>query len=96
MTEGEQKPTPALMIGFFGRNGNAHIAPELNNELKGIEQRKAYIEGLIALLPSPELVVLPELALCSYMVSREVWKYEDDCGRDSSVCGEIIRWRRRL
>ncbi|MBR4462426.1 MAG: carbon-nitrogen hydrolase family protein [Erysipelotrichaceae bacterium] len=60
------------------------FALELNNDLKGIEERKEYIEGLIAQLPSPDLVVLPELALCSYMASQEIWNYADDCGRITS------------
>lgn len=60
------------------------FALELNNNIKGIQQRKEYIEGLIARLPSPELVVLPELALCSYMASQEIWQYADHCGRDTS------------
>ena len=60
------------------------FALELNNDIKGIDQRKAYIENLINKLPSPELVVLPELALCSYMASQEIWKYADNCGRNTS------------
>ena len=60
------------------------FALQLDNELKGIDQRKAYIEGLIARLPSPDLVVLPELALCSYMASMEIWKYADDRGKDTA------------
>ena len=59
------------------------FALELNNEIKGIAEREAYIEGLIARLPSPELVVLPELALCSYMASQEMWQYADDCGAET-------------
>ena len=57
---------------------------ELNNDIKGIEARKAYIEDLISKLPSPDLVVLPELAICSYMASQEMWKYADSCGKDTS------------
>ncbi len=60
------------------------FALELNNDVKGIEQRKDYIEELIKKLPLPELVVLPELALCSYMASQEIWQYADDCGRNTS------------
>lgn len=56
------------------------FALELNNDIKGIEVRKQYIESLIAKLPSPDLVVLPELAICSYMASQEIWQYADDCG----------------
>lgn len=60
------------------------FALELDNEIKGIENRKEYIEKLICRLPEPDLVVLPELALCSYMASQEIWKYADDCGKDTS------------
>ena len=42
------------------------FALQLDNDIKGIAQRKACIESLLAALPEPELVVLPELALCSY------------------------------
>lgn len=54
------------------------FALELNNDLKGVEARKQYIESLIAKLPSPDLVVLPELAICSYMANKEIWQYADD------------------
>ena len=60
------------------------FALELNNDIKGIEARKAYIEDLIARLPSPEFVVLPELALCSYMASQRAWQYADDRGKDTT------------
>jgi len=53
-------------------------ALELNNDIKGIEQRKQYIESLIAKLERPDLVVLPELSLCSYMGSDAIWKYADE------------------
>lgn len=58
---------------------------ELNNDIKGIAQRKAYIESLLAGLSSPDFVVLPELALCSYMASQKIWQYADDCGADTSA-----------
>ncbi len=61
------------------------FALELNNDIKGIERRKEYIETLIKQLPAPDLVVLPELALCSYMASREIWQYADDCGVKTSA-----------
>lgn len=60
------------------------FALELDNNIKGIARRKAYIDGLIARLPSPDLVVLPELALCSYMASQEIWRYADDRSKDTS------------
>ncbi len=59
------------------------FALELDNDIKGLDRRKAYIEGLMERLPDPELVVLPELGLCSYMASQAVWQYADDCGRDT-------------
>lgn len=58
---------------------------ELNNDIKGVEQRKEYIESLIAKLPAPDFVVLPELAICSYMASQQIWQYADECGRDASA-----------
>ncbi|MDD4000051.1 MAG: carbon-nitrogen hydrolase family protein [Bacilli bacterium] len=54
------------------------FALELDNDIKGIYERKQYIESLIAKLQNPELVVLPELALCSYMGSDAIWKYADE------------------
>ncbi len=65
------------------------FALELNNDIKGINRRKEYIEELIRQLDSPDLIVLPELALCSYMASQEIWKYADECGKDTgewAVC----------
>ncbi len=61
------------------------FALELDNDIKGIAHRKEYIESLIAKLPSPDFVVLPELALCSYMASKEIWQYADNCGTDTSL-----------
>lgn len=61
------------------------FALELNNDIKGIDQRKEYIESLIAGLPSPDFVVLPELALCSYMANPGIWQYADNCGADASA-----------
>ena len=74
------------------------FALELDNDIKGIEQRDAYIEGLIRRLPEPDLIVLPELSRCSYMASQAMWKYADDCGRATSewavrmaqACGAYI------
>lgn len=60
------------------------FALELNNEIKGIPARKQYIESLVAQLPDPDLVLLPELAVCSYMASREIWQYADRNGRDTA------------
>ncbi len=61
------------------------FALELDNGPKGAENRKSYIEGLIAALPAPDLVVLPELALCGYMASPEVWRCADEGGRDAAA-----------
>lgn len=71
------------------------FALELNNDIKGIERRKAYMEGLIKQLPEPDLVVLPELALCSYMASREIWQYADDCGHETAEWAVQIAKRYR-
>ncbi|MBR4421599.1 MAG: carbon-nitrogen hydrolase family protein [Erysipelotrichaceae bacterium] len=60
------------------------FALELDNDIKGIEQRDAYIEGLIRKLPEPDLVVLPELSRCSYMASQKMWKHADDKGHETS------------
>ena len=60
------------------------FALELDNDIKGIEQRDAYVERIIRSLPHPDLVVLPELSRCSYMASREIWKYADENGRSTS------------
>ena len=60
------------------------FALELDNDIKGIEQRDAYVEGLIRKLPKPELVVLLELSRCSYMASQAMWKYADEGGRAAS------------
>ena len=60
------------------------FALELDNEIKGIDKRKEYIERLIGKLEKPELIVLPELALCSYMASQEIWKYADHQGADTA------------
>lgn len=60
------------------------FALELDNDIKGLEERKEYIESMIAKFPSPELVVLPELALCSYMACEQIWKYADDKGKDTA------------
>ena len=69
------------------------FALELNNDLKGLEQRKAYIESLIGRLPAPDLVVLPELGLCSYMASQKVWQYADECGRDTAAWATAVAKR---
>ena len=61
------------------------FALELNNDIKGIEKRKEYIEFLISKLLSPDLIVLPELAICSYMAKQEIWQYADDQGKNTSM-----------
>jgi len=47
------------------------FALQLDSDIKGLDAHKAYVEGLVAKLPSPDLVVLLELALCSYIASQE-------------------------
>lgn len=54
------------------------FALELNNDIKGIPERMQYIESIIAQLQNPDLVVLPELSLCSYMGSDAIWEYADE------------------
>ena len=61
------------------------FALELDNDIKGVDRRKAYMEDLIGQLPAPDLVVLPEMALCSYMASQAAWDFADDTGRDASA-----------
>ena len=61
------------------------FALELDNDRKGVAERKAYMEGLIARLPAPDLVVLPELSLCGYMASQRIWQYADEGGREASA-----------
>lgn len=60
------------------------FALELNNDIKGLDARKKYIESIIAKLDHPDFVVLPELALCSYMASQELWKLADNNGYDTT------------
>lgn len=65
---------------------------ELSNDIRGTASRKKYIEELISRLPAPDLVVLPELSLCGYMPSTDLWKEADVKGRDaSSWAGNIAR-----
>lgn len=61
------------------------FALELNNDIKGIGERKKYIESLISILPSPDLVLLPELSICSYIPNQRVWKYADCYSIDTSA-----------
>ena len=53
---------------------------ELNNDIKGLVEREEYIEDLISRLDRPDLVVLPELALPSYIGTVDIWRYADDNG----------------
>lgn len=57
------------------------FALELNNDIQGIPERKKYIETLISKLPNPDLIVLPEMAVCRYMASQEAWPFADCSGR---------------
>lgn len=58
---------------------------ELDNNLKGVDQRMRYIESLIARLDRPDLVVLPELALSSYMANQSIWAYADENSQITSA-----------
>lgn len=60
------------------------FAVELNNDIKGIPQRKQYMESILSKLQKPDIVVFPELALCSYMACQKIWEYADDAGRDTA------------
>lgn len=71
-------------------------ALELNNDIKGIQERKKYIESLLAKLPPSDLVFLPELALCSYMASQKAWDYADHCGRDTRVWAMQMAKKHRI
>lgn len=57
---------------------------ELDNDIKGISARKQYIETLLAKTIAPDVIVLPELALCSYMGSTDIWQYADNDSADTS------------
>jgi predicted amidohydrolase len=59
-------------------------ALELDNDIKGIEQRKDYIESLIKKLEKPDLVVLPELAMPSYMGNDSIWQFADPNSTDTA------------
>jgi omega-amidase len=53
---------------------------ELHNDTVGLDQRKAYIESLIAGLDHPDLIVLPELAICGYVGNESIWRDADANG----------------
>ena len=59
------------------------FALELDNDIKGIEQTGGICRGDYQISPA-SLFVLPELSRCSYMASREIWKYADENGRSTS------------
>ncbi len=59
-------------------------ALELNNDIKGISERKKHIEQLLMKTHNPDFIVLPELALCSYMGNDKIWDYADNDGIDTS------------
>lgn len=47
------------------------FALQLDSDIKGLDAHKAYVEGLVAKFPLPDLVVLLELARCSYIASQK-------------------------
>lgn len=57
---------------------------ELDNDIKGISNRKQYIEALIAETTALDFIVLPELALCSYIGNTDIWQYADNDSVDTS------------
>ncbi len=71
-------------IVFWEETEMRVFALELDNDIRGVEERKAYIERLIERLPSPDLVVLPELAMCGFIPNQTIWRYADDKGRDTT------------
>ena len=60
------------------------FALQLDNDIKSIDQRKSYMESLFARLEAPDLIILPELAMSSYMGSTEIWQYADPDSLDAS------------
>lgn len=50
-----------------------------------MNEEKSILRLLSSSFQPPDLDVLPELALCSYMASREIWQYADDCGVNTSA-----------
>lgn len=60
-------------------------ALELDNDIKGKEERRAHIDALMAELEAPDLVVLPELALPSYMGSDAIWAHADTDSRETAA-----------
>lgn len=60
------------------------FALELNNDIKGLKERMQYIESLISKLPSPDLVLLPELAISSYIPNQKIWEYADHSSKNTS------------
>ena len=77
-------------IGICGGDKVRIFALELDNDIKGITERKTYIEMLVEKLDAPDFVILPELAICGYMASRDIWQYADDCGKDTLKWGIMI------
>jgi len=61
------------------------FALELNNDIRDVRKRKEYIGNLIARLPAPDLIVLPELSLCGYIPNRDIWPLADESGRDAAA-----------
>lgn len=57
------------------------FALQLNNDIRGLDEREEYIESLISRLDVPELVVLPELSQLSYIGNTDIWQYADQDGQ---------------
>ncbi len=60
------------------------IALQLNNDIRGLDEREAYIESLIAKIDNPGIIVLPELSQPSYIGNIEIWQYADIGGKRTS------------
>ncbi|NLO35361.1 MAG: carbon-nitrogen hydrolase family protein [Clostridiaceae bacterium] len=57
---------------------------ELDNDVVGIAARKQVIEQMIAQLDRPDLVVLPELAICGYAGDMSIWQHADCDGKETA------------
>lgn len=61
------------------------FALELDNTIKGLPERKQYIESLLAKVPTPDLVLLPELAICRYLPNQNIWRYADQASKETAT-----------
>lgn len=57
------------------------FALQLNNDIRGLDEREEYIESIVSRLDAPEWVVLPELSQPGYIGNTDIWQYADLDGR---------------